>query len=307
VAKLWAQLGNMLSGIRAALRSFVRALLNGPSGSPRALPAASSQPPPELRAANDSSKVSLIVVNPYLVHAYWDVDPSRLPPGTKSAVLRFHDVSETAPGPPFDVDIDLRAPNWYVHLWSPAKSYYADLAVKTEDGEFIPLATSNHVETPRAWPAAEAQKPAEVKVVGQALSPAGRQRRPPGGVGRLTDGAEAHFQAPAPETERIAVGSTIAPALPPPAATPRPLHADEVLRQRLAQIYALRSVEPRPAKAMVAAGSGEASGEVFISRGAESPAAAALSPIPSDLTALAEHQFSPGLPSSQLGDPLPAP
>jgi hypothetical protein len=218
-------------------------------------------------------------------------------------VLRFHDVSETAPGPPFDVDIDLRAPNWYVHLWSPAKSYYADLAVKTEGGEFIPLATSNRVETPRAWPAAEAQKPAGVEVVEQALSPAGRQRRSPDSVGRLAGGAEAHFQAPGPETERIAASPVIAPAPPPP--LPQSVHADEVLRQRLAQMYALRSWQPRPAKAMAAAASSEASGEVSISRisrAAETPAAAH-----SDLTALAEHQFSPGLPSSPLRDPVRAP
>jgi hypothetical protein len=293
VAKLWRQLGTMLSGILAALRAFVRALINSPSGSRRALPAAPSQSAPELRVANGSSKVALMVVNPYLVHAYWETDPSRLPPGTKCAVLRFHDVSETAPGPPFDVDIDLRAPNWYVHLWSPAKSYYADLAVKTEGGEFISLATSNRVETPRAWPAAQQHFRVE----------------PSGSAGGLADGAASALPAKTPAPPIFDAGSRpdegVRPSWPAPAPppTPRPLHADEVLRQRLAQIYALRSIEPRPAMAMAAA----ASAEVFISRGAETPATAAVSPIPSDLTALAEHQFFPGLPSSQLGDPLPAP
>jgi hypothetical protein len=282
----------MLNGILAALRAFVRALTNSSSGSRRGLPAAPSQPPPKLPVSNGNSKVSLIVVNPYLVHAYWDVDPSRLPTGTKCVVLRFHDVSETAPGPPFDVDIDLRAPNWYVHLWSPAKSYYADLAVKTEGGEFIPLATSNRVETPRAWPAAEQHFRVE----------------PSGSANGLAAGAARGWQAKVPVPPTLDAGSRTDEGLRPtrPGAappTPRPLHADEVLRQRLAQIYALRSFEPRPAMALAAA----ASGEVFISCGAETPAAAALSPISSDLTAFAEHQFSPGLPSSQLRGLLPPP
>jgi hypothetical protein len=275
----------MLSGILAAVRAFVRALRNGPPSRRRALPAAPSQPPAELPAAYEGSKVALIAVNPYLVHAYWDVDTSRLPPGTKCAVLRFHDVSEAAPGPPFDVDIDLRAPNWYVHLWSPAKSYYAALAVKTERGEFIPLATSNRVETPRAWPAAPQQSRDE-----QA-----------GSAGGIAPRAERDRQAKAPAPPSLGAGSRAEegtrPTRPAPApAVTSPVHADEILRQRLAQIYALRSFEPRAAKAVAAAASitVEASAPVSVSR-----AAAAPTPDRSDLTSLAERQFSPGVPSSQ--------
>ncbi len=272
MANFWRRFGRILGGMVAAVRAFIRALKHSPSGSRRALLAAPSQPPLALPASYGSSKVALIAVNPYLVHAFWDVDTSRLPPGTKCAVLRFHDISETAPGPSFDVDVDLRAPNWYVHLWSPAKSYYAALAVKTESGQFIPLATSNRIETPRAWPAAETPL---------AETPAGLSEPRPLGSGPITP---------------VAPLST-----PSPAAAPRPVRADEVLRQRLAQIYALRS-QPRPAKAMAAAASSQASGAVSSSRAAETPAA----PHP-DLTALAEHQFSPGLPSSQYRDSLSAP
>jgi hypothetical protein len=204
-----------------------------------------------------------MAVNPYLVHVYWDVDTSRLPAGTKSAVLRFHDVTETAPAPGFEVDIDLRAPNWYVHLWSPAKSYYADLAVKTDRGEFLSLAISNRVETPRAWPAAETP---DAPVVPSVLPPSIAQ--------------------PAAASPSMHSG-------PLPAARPSGSSADEVLRQKLAAISALRSSQPRPALAMAAS----ASGEVSISR-TKTPAA-----IPADLTALADSQFSPGLPSSPKRDP----
>jgi len=43
----------------------------------------------------------------------------------------------------FDVDVDLRTSNWYVPLWSAAKTYYADLGAITAAGEFIPLVRSN--------------------------------------------------------------------------------------------------------------------------------------------------------------------
>src|SRR5207245_2462389 len=50
---------------------------------------------------------------------------------------------------------DLHAKNWYVHLWSPGKTYSAELGVNSADREFAPLACSNTIQTPRAWPIAE--------------------------------------------------------------------------------------------------------------------------------------------------------
>jgi hypothetical protein len=85
-------------------------------------------------------------VDPYVVYAYWSVGPSAAPPQAQ-ATLRFHDGDTT-----FDVDIDLQAHSWYIHLWSPEKTYVADLGFRRDDGEFIALARSNVVETPPAWP-----------------------------------------------------------------------------------------------------------------------------------------------------------
>jgi len=97
-------------------------------------------------------KVTLLAVDPYLVHVYWDFDLAKLPPDTTAAVLRFYDAATH-----FDVDVDLRTRNWYVPLWSPAKTYYADLGAITAAGQFIPLVRSNTIQTPRAWPAAEVE------------------------------------------------------------------------------------------------------------------------------------------------------
>jgi len=95
--------------------------------------------------------VTLLAVNSYLVHAYWDVDPAALPAPNPLATLRFHDLAQGSPQGSFDVAVDLDARNWYVHLWSPAQAYYAELGWN-EEGEFHSLAKSNPVETPRAWP-----------------------------------------------------------------------------------------------------------------------------------------------------------
>ncbi|MBZ5618445.1 MAG: DUF4912 domain-containing protein [Acidobacteriia bacterium] len=97
-------------------------------------------------------RVVLLPVDPYLVHVYWDFDLSKLPEDTSAAVLRFYDADGH-----FDVGVDLRTSNWYVPLWSPAKTYYADLGAITAAGDFIPLLRSNTIQTPRAWPVAEVE------------------------------------------------------------------------------------------------------------------------------------------------------
>src|SRR6266536_941209 len=117
----------------------------------------------DLPAFWEESTVIALPVNPYLIHAYWYVDNGDLERARRrmddrriQSALRFYDitdrVSREGARASFDVDIRLEAGNWYVHLWSPARSYYADLGLKTEDGRFYPLARSNVVQTPRAFP-----------------------------------------------------------------------------------------------------------------------------------------------------------
>ena len=116
----------------------------------------------ELPTSYGKHRLVLLPVDPYLIYSYWQLagDP---PPTTGSrAILRLHesasfehlDVSR-----PFDVEVDLAAGNWYVHLWSPGKAYRAELGLRGEDGSFSVLARSNPVSTPPAWPVPAAGDP----------------------------------------------------------------------------------------------------------------------------------------------------
>ena len=270
-------------------------------------------------------KVTLLPVGPYLAYAYWEFDLAALPPDTASAVLRFHDTQESSAGRSFDVDVDLRARNWYVHLWKPAEPYVADLGVRTASGEFVSLARSNPLQTPRAWPVAEiATGPAEEVALRE----------------ETVSIAELAQEKPRPEPEAVkpdlpeplteAKTEILGHLEKPPAAVPsiteapqpsQPHDAVEVLRAKLAEIYALRAW-----KLGVVAGEApsptETGHEIDAIAGLEaSPAAvqpetapretslAPLAPTPRkapsaqpittpDLTKLAETRFTPGFSSA---------
>ena len=118
------------------------------------------------------SRVVLLPVEPYLIHAYWDVTSNDIEKakqrlgddyGQSQAVLRFYDVTNiiydgTNAHGFFDVDIDLQSKDWYVDLWSPDKSYFVDLGFKTGDGFFLPVTRSSVAKTPCAWPAPKADE-----------------------------------------------------------------------------------------------------------------------------------------------------
>ena len=111
-------------------------------------------------------RIRLLPVDPHLIHAYWeiideDLEAARSQLGRAGArvkpVLRFYDITHILFDGKnahsfFDVEIVLAARNWYVHLWSPAKSYCADLGLKTPEGRFLALGRSNVTHTPPAWP-----------------------------------------------------------------------------------------------------------------------------------------------------------
>lgn len=134
-------------------------------------PAPQPLEPRDLPESYGQTRIVLLPVDPYLVHAYWEITPSRLEEVRDSlsdvhqearGTLRFYEtpgmVSGAANGRGrFDVDIDLQARNWYIHLWSPEKSYCVELGLRAEDGGFVALARSNVVQTPPAWPAVSAE------------------------------------------------------------------------------------------------------------------------------------------------------
>ena len=123
--------------------------------------------PGDLPDSYGETRVVLLSVEPYLIHVYWEVAFVELEKakhrlgdeyGRSRAVLRCHDVTNiifdgTNTHGSFDVDIDLKAKNWYVSLQSPEKSYFVELGFRTEDGRFHPIARSNIAETPPDRPA----------------------------------------------------------------------------------------------------------------------------------------------------------
>ena len=244
----------------------------------------------ELPDYSGDPKVTLLPVGPYLAYAYWEFDMAMLPPDTTSAVLRFHEAPESSVGGGFDVNVDLRAGSWYVHLWKPAEPYVADLGVKTAGGDFISLARSNPLQTPRAWPVADiateetppAETPAAIEAEIKAEVPAepvSAERAAEAVSAESASGAVFAALATEAVSAEPAIDATVETPTPPqelPAsAAPEaetaaqepepPKHGDavEVLQAKLAEIYSLRQWTPRAATAAaVAAGPMEPPSEI---------------------------------------------
>ncbi len=106
----------------------------------------------DLPASYGRTRLMLLATGPYRVFAYWDVAADASREGT--AVLRFYDADANAPAGSFDVEVDIDAHNRFVDLWSPDRAYRAELGLRC-GGEWVVLAESNVVRTPRAWPKLE--------------------------------------------------------------------------------------------------------------------------------------------------------
>jgi hypothetical protein len=118
----------------------------------------------ELPSSYGQTRLTLMGVDPFWIHVYWEVTPhdreaamARLGPERASAhwVLRFYDVTYidfdgTNAHGYFDQPVDLAANSWYVNLWSSEKTYCADIGALAPTGRFEPACRSNFVYTPRA-------------------------------------------------------------------------------------------------------------------------------------------------------------
>ena len=231
------------------------------------VPPTSAQPQ-ELPESYGETRVVAMAVNPYLVHIYWELDPKEVPrKASRAAVgcLRFSDTTRGESPSSFDVNVDLAAGNWYVQLWSPERRYWVELGVNREGGKFVPLARSNIVETPRAWPMAEVEER----------------------FARMEPTPEARLGASGMNGSGAWSVSAASPDRPTPAAAASPIDAAEVLRRKMNELYALRRREQPVPDAESAA---PAALQTLFSRPDQ----------PKDLTSLAEHQFSPGFSSSVL-------
>jgi hypothetical protein len=164
-AQGWSQRADLIESLSSPVGESAPSRFYDPSMFPEAGPA-NLEEPGNLPEAYGETRVVLLPVHPYLIHAYWELTPEdlegvkrRLGEGHGGArpILRFYDVTclefdGTNAHSYFDVEVDLGAKNWYVPLWSPEKSYISDLGFKREDGEYLAITRSNMAHTPRAWP-----------------------------------------------------------------------------------------------------------------------------------------------------------
>jgi hypothetical protein len=292
---------------------------------------AAEPPVPETRELPDlgaETRLVLMPVDPYLIYAYWNVALNRLDAAKTLfeedepwvGVLRFHDITGVDfdgvnSRSSFDVDVDLPGGRRYVRLWAPERKYCADLGLRGKDGRLVALVRSNVVETPPAWPHvaveetamvvepdAQTASPADLPPAAASLVPGPR----PSGRGSpeeppvvLQPPPRKYPTAAEPPAPSGAPEQSSAPAVP---AAATPPDAGEVLNRRIAQLSALRD-EPllEPVDRSGHAGQQSSEGP---HNDALAAAAAGAGPR-SDLTAMSEAEFVPGVSSALLGSRPP--
>ena len=116
-------------------------------------------PPTELPTAYGQTRLTLLDVDPFTVHAAWEITPRDRAAAEKKFgapatayiwVLRFHDERD---GSAFDIPINPDAHSWYVQLLAADKTYHAELGPYAVPGEFVAVCRSNTITTPPAAPA----------------------------------------------------------------------------------------------------------------------------------------------------------
>jgi hypothetical protein len=113
-----------------------------------------------LPATYGKSRLVLLAVDPYLIHAYWEITQEDLVEAKKQTgpareVLRFYKTGKKAGNDKFngfDIEIDIQSRTWYVHLWSAEESYRADLGLRRDDGTLVPIVRSPEIRMPRSRP-----------------------------------------------------------------------------------------------------------------------------------------------------------
>jgi hypothetical protein len=199
----------------------------------------------ELPDSYGRTRLVMLPVDPYLVYAYWEVRPDELAEtrtrvrdhqDSARAVLRFHDAlsgraSEQGTTSYFDVDVDLQRGNSYVHLWSADKSYYADLGLKGDGGQFVPLARSNLIHTPRAWPVGEVKEHFMRVEPGQQHA----ESVPPPAYVKPHRTRPAILQAVTPPVSELVDGLEETAAR----GVSKPVDSAQTLRKKLGELYAL--------------------------------------------------------------------
>ncbi len=118
----------------------------------------------ELPIHYHSTYLAFIARDPYCIHAYWEIAPEQLESllvtlakkqQAHGYVLRLYDVTHIEfdgnnANHCFDVKIDLLRQHHYVDLWCDNVSYCGEIGLLNANGDFLAIARSNFVTTPRA-------------------------------------------------------------------------------------------------------------------------------------------------------------
>ena len=106
-------------------------------------------------------KLVLLVRDPWWLFTYWEVTPGRREEAERElrhsghrqwkTVLRVFDVTQSSLSKSrsfFDIELNFYTDNWYVDVGLPDREWMAQIGLRTADGVFFALVTSNRVRTP---------------------------------------------------------------------------------------------------------------------------------------------------------------
>jgi len=109
---------------------------------------------PELPSGYGDNRIVMLVRDPHWCYLYWELQERHIQGGLRRLsrsrnevrhILRVHPASGGEA--PFDVDVDFRHQNHYLQL-SPGASFYTEIGLLDNEGNFAALAVSNTVTLP---------------------------------------------------------------------------------------------------------------------------------------------------------------
>lgn len=124
----------------------------------------SAKVPKDLPTGYGKDRIVLMVRDPYWLHAYWEVTHAAVRRAEAALgqdwhgakpVLRLLDVSSrdaanTSERVVKDIEIHGGCNNWYIEVSDPPRAFRTDIGYLSRSGQFVVLARSNVVNTPRA-------------------------------------------------------------------------------------------------------------------------------------------------------------
>jgi len=151
------------SGAGGAAKTAETAEATGGATEKKIAAARSGEEVRDLPKGYGDTKIVALVRDPYWIFVYWEISHekkqllARMGANTERLVLRAYDITGVAfdgfnANSFVDVETDDTIDNWYLKLPSPARSWCVDLGAVTQDGNFVLIARSNTVLTPRDIP-----------------------------------------------------------------------------------------------------------------------------------------------------------